>query len=101
MTKRSCCDDVSSDAQTVPSSTPKFAIDSAKDMIQDEEDIPSDQQYQNQPSISKVTESLCRARDDTSRRRRPGEQAKCARTLAARTPRQRGVPEAVAVKRRQ
>ena len=53
MTKRSCCDDVSSDAQTVPSSTPKFAIDSAKDMIQDEEDIPSDQQYQTQPSISK------------------------------------------------
>ena len=64
MTKRSCCDDVSSDEQTVPSSTPKFAIDSAKDKIQDEEDIPSDQQHQTQPSISKVTESLCRARDD-------------------------------------
>ena len=39
----------------------EFAIDRAKDKIQDEDDIASEQQHK--PSISKVTESLCRARD--------------------------------------
>ena len=56
----------------------EFAIDSVKDEIQNEEDITSEQQHK--PSISKVDrEPVSRARDATSRRRRPGEQAKCAR----------------------
>ena len=49
----------------MPSSTNKFAIDGAKDTIQDEEDTTSGQQHK--PSISKVRESLCRMRDADGR----------------------------------
>ena len=43
----------------------EFAIDGTKDKIPDDEDITSGQQHK--PSISKVTESLCRARDADDR----------------------------------
>ena len=68
---RSCCDDISRGTRTAEFNV-EFAIGGAKDKIPDEEDITSGQQ-QHKPSISKVTESLCRARETPT----ADETAKC------------------------
>ena len=77
----------------------EFAIDWAKDKIQDEEVTASEQQHK--PSISKMTESLSRARA-TTRQDADGHVSKrCAQgILAARIPKS-GALEAVRVERRQ
>ena len=65
MSNTSCCDDDSLELhKDFAELNAVFTIDSAKDKIQDEEDIPSDQQHKHLEDRKPVS----RARDDTQTR---------------------------------